>query len=87
MQTDKLRLTWVAPNNAILAALTGSYTGIGLNPVPTLDYNVVSGIVDPLITPYFAIINVVVGMSIMGLIFLPALWFSNVSLHVSKFRL
>lgn len=69
----------MAPRNVILAAITGSYTGLGFNMMPTLDYNIVSGIVDPLITPFFATVNLAVGMLIAGVFFLPAIWFSNVS--------
>lgn len=72
-------MTWIAPNNAILAGITGSVNGLGINPLPTLDYNIVSGIVDPLITPWYATLNVIAGMSIMGGLFLPIIWFSNVS--------
>lgn len=74
-------MTWIAPKNAILAALTGSYTGLGINPLPTLDLNVVAGIVDPLITPFFAVMNLFSGMLLMGVILLPVIWFSNVRIH------
>jgi OPT family small oligopeptide transporter len=69
-------LTWIKEDNAILAAMTGSYTGLGFNPFPTLDYNIVSGVVDPLITPFFATINVVLGMLISAAM-LAILWFKN----------
>lgn len=72
-------MTWIAPNSAVLAGITGSVNGLGINPFPTLDYNIVSGIVDPLITPWFATLNVIAGMLVMGVLFLPAIWFSNVS--------
>jgi hypothetical protein len=34
-------MTWIAPNNPLLALLTGSETGLGLfNPITTFDWNV-----------------------------------------------
>lgn len=32
-------MTWIAPSNVNLAAITGSYSGLGLNPIPTFDWN------------------------------------------------
>lgn len=72
-------MTWIAPDNAVLAALTGSVTGIGINPLPTFDWNMVTGMIDPIITPIEATMNFFGGMLFMGLVILPAIWFSNVS--------
>ena len=46
-------ITWISPENATLAAVTGSWTGLGLNPAPTFDWNQIVGFVDPLINPFF----------------------------------
>jgi hypothetical protein len=32
-------MTWIAPDNVNLAAVTGSVGGLGLNPFPTWDWN------------------------------------------------
>jgi hypothetical protein len=32
-------MTWIAPNNFALANITGSYGGMGFNPISTLDWN------------------------------------------------
>ncbi|KAK6199220.1 OPT oligopeptide transporter protein-domain-containing protein [Scheffersomyces amazonensis] len=32
-------LTWISPNNFNLAMITGSFAGLGLNPIPTFDWN------------------------------------------------
>ena len=32
-------ITWIAPNNLNLAVVTGSICGMGLNPLPTFDWN------------------------------------------------
>ena len=46
-------ITWIAPKNIKLAAVTGSVTGLGLNPVPTFDWGQLTVAVDPIITPLF----------------------------------
>jgi len=46
-------ITWIAPENVKLAAVAGSVTGLGLNPVPTFDWNQLVAIADPLINPFF----------------------------------
>ena len=46
-------ITWINPGNAKLAAIAGSVTGLGLNPLPTFDWNQLVVIADPLISPFF----------------------------------
>lgn len=46
-------ITWIAPRNAKLAAISGSVTGLGLNPLPTFDWNQLVVLADPLINPFF----------------------------------
>ena len=46
-------ITWISPGNSKLAAITGSVTGLGLNPLPTFDWNQLVVIADPLINPFF----------------------------------
>jgi len=46
-------MTWIAPENAKLGAITGSVSGLGLNPLPTFDWNQIVVITDPLISPFF----------------------------------
>ena len=68
--------TWIAPENVHLAAVTGTYGGLGLNPFPTWDWNqcVVAG--DPLINPFYSIFN-----SFLGTLFtfpvVLAIWYTN----------
>jgi hypothetical protein len=47
-------ITWIAPDNVILAAVTGSVGGLGLNPFPTWDWNQLSVYQDPLIVPFYS---------------------------------
>ncbi|KAJ6571281.1 OPT-domain-containing protein [Mycena capillaripes] len=46
-------MTWIAPNNVNLAAITGSISGLGFNPIPTFDWNKFTVFVDPMISPSF----------------------------------
>ena len=46
-------ITWIAPEDVKLAAITGSVTGLGLNPLPTFDWNQLVVIADPLMSPFF----------------------------------
>jgi hypothetical protein len=32
-------ITWINPNSKVLALITGGTNGLGLNPLPTLDWN------------------------------------------------
>ena len=45
-------ITWIAPKNVKLAAITGSVTGLGFNPLPTVDWNQLV-VADPLVSPFF----------------------------------
>lgn len=54
-------MTWIAPQNALLAIITGSVSGLGINPLATFDWSYLTAINAPLITPLFATLNVYVG--------------------------
>lgn len=69
--------TWIAPHNFKLATITGSISGLGINPWPTFDWNVVSSLLAPLNTPFFAIANNYLGTLIAGAIVIPAIYFTN----------
>jgi hypothetical protein len=69
-------ITWIAPNNVKLAAITGSQSGLGLNPIPTFDWNVVTATTSPLISPFFTTVNNFLGMFISFPIIV-AIWFTN----------
>ncbi|OAV90498.1 hypothetical protein PTTG_28303 [Puccinia triticina 1-1 BBBD Race 1] len=69
-------MTWIKPDHVNLAAITGSVSGLGLNPWPTFDYNVASLLRDPIITPLFSVLNQFAGQLILGMI-IPALWYTN----------
>ncbi|KAJ7101240.1 OPT-domain-containing protein [Mycena belliarum] len=69
-------ITWIAPNNVNLAAITGSVSGLGFNPLPTFDWNQFTPIVDPLVYPFFSTFNTFLGALITFPI-IAALWYSN----------
>ncbi|KIM32165.1 hypothetical protein M408DRAFT_6492 [Serendipita vermifera MAFF 305830] len=69
-------MSWIAPNNVKLAAITGSMSGLGLNPLSTFDWNVVVTLVKPLVAPFFATVNNFMGMFVTFPIIV-AIWFTN----------
>ncbi|KAJ7615908.1 OPT-domain-containing protein [Roridomyces roridus] len=69
-------ITWISPMNVNVAAITGSITGLGLNPIPTFDWNQVTAEVDPLLAPFFTTMNVFMG-TLVSLPIIAALWYTN----------
>ncbi|CAE6449591.1 unnamed protein product [Rhizoctonia solani] len=69
-------IAWIKPESAILAAVAGTNTGLGLNPLPTFDWNVVEASIQPLISPFFATFNNFIGMLTTFPIVL-SLWLTN----------
>ena len=67
--------TWIAPNNPTLVAITGSASGLGLNPWPTFDWNILN-FNGCLIYPFYAQLSQYIGM-VIGFIVIAALWFTN----------
>uniref|UniRef100_A0A060T5C3 ARAD1C10934p n=1 Tax=Blastobotrys adeninivorans TaxID=409370 RepID=A0A060T5C3_BLAAD len=70
-------MTWIAPDNFNLAAITGSVSGLGLNPIPTFDWNIIYTLTTPLVTPFFSNLNLYIGGLIAGCIIIPAVYWSN----------
>ncbi|KAK3386112.1 OPT oligopeptide transporter protein-domain-containing protein [Podospora didyma] len=68
--------TWIAPDNLMLTAITGMNHGLGINPLPTFDWNVVMTIQNPLNIPFFSTLNQFLGMVVSGFA-LFAIWFTN----------
>nr|QBZ39424.1 sexual differentiation process protein 2 [Thermochaetoides thermophila] len=69
-------MTWIAPNNATLANLTGGWTGLGLNPLPTFDWNIITYMVDPLMVPFFSTFNYFLG-AFFSMFIVLAIWYTN----------
>ncbi|KAK0457210.1 OPT-domain-containing protein [Desarmillaria tabescens] len=70
-------ITWFSPKNALLAGITGGITGLGLNPISTFDYNVLTVGGDPLINPFFTMANYIAG-ALITMPVIAALWVNNV---------
>ena len=69
-------ITWIAPDNVNLAAVTGSVGGLGLNPISTWDWNQLTVGGDPLVNPFFTTFNGFVGALITAPVIL-AIWYTN----------
>ncbi|KAJ5658104.1 OPT oligopeptide transporter [Penicillium longicatenatum] len=71
-------MTWIAPENTTLAAITGSITGLGINPWPTFDWNLASVLYDPIITPYYAMCTITLGTIFFCVCVIVPIWWTNV---------
>jgi hypothetical protein len=84
-------MSWIAPNNQVYNNVVGSVNGLGYNPVPTFDWNVLILVcylrirvslsligqnADPLVVPAFNIINATIGMVLTGFMVL-GIFYSN----------
>jgi hypothetical protein len=69
-------LSWIAPKNFNLTAITGLNKGLGFNPLPTFDWNVVTYYVDPLVVPFHVTLNMFIG-ALLGGISIIAMYWSN----------
>lgn len=58
-------MSWIAPNNMAYNAIVGINNGLGLNPVPTFDWNHLTALGwQPLVIPHFSILNQFIGTMI-----------------------
>ncbi|TLD26502.1 hypothetical protein PspLS_04681 [Pyricularia sp. CBS 133598] len=69
-------ITWFAPKNVVVANLFGVVSGLGLFPL-TFDWAQVAYIGSPLLTPFWAAMNVVGGLVIVMWILAPLAYYSN----------
>ncbi|KAG0314572.1 hypothetical protein BGZ99_008052 [Dissophora globulifera] len=68
-------ICWIAPDNIVLAQLTGS-SGLGIGTI-ALDWAAISSYVSPLVTPWFAQVNVLVGFAMVTYIVVPIAYYNN----------
>ncbi|KAK9472937.1 OPT oligopeptide transporter protein-domain-containing protein [Dipodascopsis tothii] len=66
-------MTWIAPQNVKLAIITGSYLGLGVNPIPTFDWAVIN-YATPLVVPFFAFMNKFAGVIMSGMVLIGLYW-------------
>lgn len=69
-------MTWIAPSNFNLATITGSVTGLGINPIPSFDWTVISYNL-PLSMPFYSQLNQYFGTFIAGSVLIPAVFWTN----------
>ncbi|KAH8816600.1 oligopeptide transporter 2 [Xylogone sp. PMI_703] len=65
-------MTWISPQNFALGMVTGSYGGLGFNPIATFDWNV-SG-TGMLVTPFFSALQQYGARVLSGLIIIAMYW-------------
>lgn len=68
-------MTWIKPSNINLANITGSVTGIGINPISSFDWNVLS-FNSPLVFPFWSYLTQYLG-SILAALIVVAVYYSN----------
>lgn len=68
--------TWIKPSNFDLAMVTGTVSGLGLNPWTTFDWNVIAFVADPLAVPWLTIWNLYLG-AFVGLFIILGIFYSN----------
>ncbi|KAI0798784.1 OPT-domain-containing protein [Xylaria sp. FL0064] len=69
-------ITWFTPNNVVVANLFGVVSGLGLFPV-TFDWAQIAYIGSPLLTPFWAAMNVIGGLVIVMWIVAPIAYYCN----------
>lgn len=69
-------ITWFAPKNVVVANLFGVSSGLGLFPV-TFDWAQIAYIGSPLLTPFWAAMNVLGGLVIIMWIIAPIAYYGN----------
>ncbi|KAL2024538.1 hypothetical protein VTK56DRAFT_7581 [Thermocarpiscus australiensis] len=69
-------VTWFAPDNVVVANLFGVVSGLGLFPM-TFDWAQIAYIGSPLLTPFWAAMNVVGGLFIVMWVIAPIAYYSN----------
>ncbi|KAL6706576.1 hypothetical protein ACN47E_005332 [Coniothyrium glycines] len=70
-------LTWFAPKNVVVANLFGTASGLGLFPV-TFDWGQIAYIGSPLVTPFWAAMNILGGLVGVMWIAAPIMYYKNV---------
>ncbi|KAG0223918.1 hypothetical protein BGW42_005446 [Actinomortierella wolfii] len=68
-------LCWIKPDNVVLAQLTGS-SGLGIGTI-SLDWASSTSALAPLVTPWWAQVNILVGFIIIAWIVAPIAYYSN----------
>ncbi|KAG2731410.1 hypothetical protein G9P44_005826 [Scheffersomyces stipitis] len=67
-------MTWISPFNFNLVAVTGSRKGLGLNPIPSFDWNMLDA--NSLVYPFYTQVSRYIG-ALLGFICIVAVYWSN----------
>lgn len=67
-------MTWIAPNNMTLAEVTGSLGGLGLNPFPSFDWNVLNA--GSLALPFYTQVSTYIG-AFLGFLTIIGVYYNN----------
>ncbi|CAI6340335.1 unnamed protein product [Periconia digitata] len=70
-------ITWFAPKNVVVANLFGIASGLGLFPL-TFDWAQIAYIGSPLVTPFWAALNILGGLVLVMWIAAPLMYYANV---------
>ncbi|KAG0264047.1 hypothetical protein DFQ27_001440 [Actinomortierella ambigua] len=68
-------LCWIKPDNVILAQLTGSY-GLGIGTI-ALDWTAISAYISPMVNPWFAQVNGIIGFVVFAYIIIPWAYYND----------
>ncbi|KAJ8097257.1 OPT oligopeptide transporter protein-domain-containing protein [Lipomyces tetrasporus] len=66
-------ITWINPKSVTLAIICGQNLGLGFNPISTFDWAVVN-LSDPLVVPFFSVMNKYAGMFFSSFLLLGMYW-------------
>lgn len=81
-------MTWIDPQNWNLAAITGTFYGLGLNPIPTFDWNIIN-FNYALIIPFYSQLNQYIGtllgfFAIIGVCWTNKYWAGYIPINSSS---
>ncbi|SGZ49942.1 CIC11C00000002316 [Sungouiella intermedia] len=81
-------MTWIAPQNFTLSLVTGSLYGLGMNPIPTFDWNVIN-FNYALTIPFFSQLNQYIGsliafFTILGVYYTNYYWSGYLPINTSS---
>lgn len=69
-------IAWIAPQNFTLATITGVNKGLGFNPLPTFDWNIITHYIDPLVIPFSVTVNILFG-TFLGRLVIIGIYYTN----------
>ncbi|KAG0240840.1 hypothetical protein BGW41_006595 [Actinomortierella wolfii] len=68
-------ICWIKPDNIVLAQLAGT-SGLGIGTI-ALDWSVINSLIWPMVNPWFAQVNVLIGFVIVAYVVAPWVYYTN----------